>query len=256
MSEIDKKIKQLKQVYKKGTRVKLYHMEDNLHPIPDGSIGVVEMVDDAGQIHCRWPGGRSLAVIPEVDSFELVDETFDLSTFILRGALTETGVRIVSVTLKKSFFTLSTDRTIIIPLAVDGRKIEEIFPDAFRGISKDTVNTIRIASDLERIDENTFRGCPANQVILAEVKTIGKRAFADCKNLKSLYAPKCERVEELALMNTALENVKLPKATYIADSAIPKSAYRTNQCVLHVDERYLSYMGEYNDVDVIFESRN
>lgn len=67
-------IKRIKESHPKGTRIKLNHMDDPYHPIPDGTIGTVKRVDDAGQIHVKWDNGRSLALVPEADSFSIVDE--------------------------------------------------------------------------------------------------------------------------------------------------------------------------------------
>ena len=57
---------------KPGQRVRLLHMEDPFQPVPDGTEGVVEFTDDAGQIHMKWDNGRSLALIPGVDQFTTI----------------------------------------------------------------------------------------------------------------------------------------------------------------------------------------
>ena len=54
--------------YPPGTRILLEHMNDKF-AVPDGTRGTVDHVDDAGQIHMRWDTGRTLAIIPQVDSF-------------------------------------------------------------------------------------------------------------------------------------------------------------------------------------------
>ena len=36
---------------------------------PPGTRILLDHVDDAGQIHMRWDNGRTLAIIPQVDSF-------------------------------------------------------------------------------------------------------------------------------------------------------------------------------------------
>lgn len=55
--------------YEPGQRIRLLHMEDPYHPVPDGTEGNVEFVDDAGQIHMKWDNGRTLALIPGIDEF-------------------------------------------------------------------------------------------------------------------------------------------------------------------------------------------
>ena len=54
--------------YLPGTRIKLEHMVD-AYAVPTGTRGIVDHVDDAGQIHMRWDNGRTLAVIPGIDNF-------------------------------------------------------------------------------------------------------------------------------------------------------------------------------------------
>ena len=63
-----KEVKRLRQQYPKGTRLKLISMEDP-HGVPEGTIGAVDFIDDAGQIHMKWETGSCLALIPEVDRF-------------------------------------------------------------------------------------------------------------------------------------------------------------------------------------------
>ena len=55
----------------KGTKVKLIYMH-NESQLPSGLIGTVEFIDDANQIHVSWENGSSLALIPEVDQFEIL----------------------------------------------------------------------------------------------------------------------------------------------------------------------------------------
>lgn len=54
--------------YPPGTRVLLEHMADKF-AVPNGTRGTVDYVDDAGQIHMKWDNGRTLAIVPQVDSF-------------------------------------------------------------------------------------------------------------------------------------------------------------------------------------------
>ena len=57
--------------YPKGTRLKLISMEDP-HGVPMGTVGEVDFIDDAGQIHMKWETGSWLALIPGVDQFQRI----------------------------------------------------------------------------------------------------------------------------------------------------------------------------------------
>ena len=57
-------------VVKVGDTIKIIHMKDE--PGYDGTIGVVDLIDDAGQLHGTWGG---LAVIPELDEFEVIENS-------------------------------------------------------------------------------------------------------------------------------------------------------------------------------------
>ena len=61
--------------YPEGTRLLLNSMNDPYAPIPPGTRGTVDFVDDAGQIHMKWDNGRTLAIVPSEDDFrKLTDE--------------------------------------------------------------------------------------------------------------------------------------------------------------------------------------
>lgn len=64
----------IKEMYPQGTRIELIHMDDPYAPVPSGTKGTVEFVDDMGQIAMKWDNGRTLALIPEVDAFEIIKE--------------------------------------------------------------------------------------------------------------------------------------------------------------------------------------
>ena len=55
--------------YPPGTRIVLSRMNDPFSPIELRTRGTVRYVDDAGQVGVSWDNGRSLSLIPGVDSF-------------------------------------------------------------------------------------------------------------------------------------------------------------------------------------------
>jgi hypothetical protein len=61
-------------VAKKGDRVRCILMADDPAPIKSGVEGTVHHVDDMKQVHVEWDGGRTLALIPEVDKFEIIEQ--------------------------------------------------------------------------------------------------------------------------------------------------------------------------------------
>ena len=55
-------LKQLREYYKPGTKVKLVRLNDPYTRIPAGTVGVVTGVDDIGTIHVVWSNGSALGV--------------------------------------------------------------------------------------------------------------------------------------------------------------------------------------------------
>lgn len=47
-------------------------------PVAPGTVGIVEGTDALGDYLVSWSNGSTLKLIPEVDSWEVLDETDDL----------------------------------------------------------------------------------------------------------------------------------------------------------------------------------
>lgn len=58
----------LRAKYPAGTKIILRRMNDP-YPVPAGTLGEVQYVDDGGNIHTVWETGSTLAVIEGVDDF-------------------------------------------------------------------------------------------------------------------------------------------------------------------------------------------
>ena len=69
----DKEVKRLQEKYA-GRTIELTAPMNDPQPIPVGSLGRCTAVDDMGQLCMAWHCGRSLSLIPGVDSFRIVEE--------------------------------------------------------------------------------------------------------------------------------------------------------------------------------------
>lgn len=70
-------IEKIKQRYKSGMCVQLDYMDD-FHAPAVGTKGIIDFVDDAGQIHVNWENGSALALIPHEDNFHIVGSKKEL----------------------------------------------------------------------------------------------------------------------------------------------------------------------------------
>lgn len=66
---LSRQAQRYKETYPPGTRIMLLGMTDDPNPIESGTRGTVKIVDDIGTLHCDFDNGRSLGVVPGVDSF-------------------------------------------------------------------------------------------------------------------------------------------------------------------------------------------
>ena len=62
-------VEAIRKNYPSGTRVMLNNMNDPYSPVESGTRGTVRYVDDAGTLAVAWDNGRSLSLVPGVDSY-------------------------------------------------------------------------------------------------------------------------------------------------------------------------------------------
>ena len=70
----ERQLQALRERYPAGTHIRLNHMDDPYAPVPDGTVGEVQYIDDAGNIHMIWQNGRTLSLIEGTDSFTIIKE--------------------------------------------------------------------------------------------------------------------------------------------------------------------------------------
>ena len=70
----ERQLEALRERYPEGTLIRLNHMDDPYAPVPPGTIGEVQMVDDGGNIHMVWENCRTLSLIDGVDDFEAISD--------------------------------------------------------------------------------------------------------------------------------------------------------------------------------------
>ena len=68
----EREITTLRQKYPHGAMLRLIRMVDDPNPIEPGTVGEVDFIDDASNIHMIWRNGGSLSLIPGADDFEVL----------------------------------------------------------------------------------------------------------------------------------------------------------------------------------------
>ena len=128
-------LKALREKYKKGMRVECIRLDDAFTPIPAGTKGTVESVDDIGTVHVNWDCGSSLGAVYGTDEIKPATVRLHISMA----------------------YTFVGDTGIDIPLElVEGKTKEETLQAAY-DYAKDHINEIPVADNAEYVaDSDTF----------------------------------------------------------------------------------------------------
>jgi hypothetical protein len=59
-----------------GKRVRIVRLEDPYTNLKPGDEGVVRGVDDMGHILMNWDNGSTLNILPEMDEFDIIEESY------------------------------------------------------------------------------------------------------------------------------------------------------------------------------------
>lgn len=65
-------IEALRKRYPKGTKVRMIAMEDTIYPLPEGTVGEVDYVDDSGDVRMKWENGWKRPFRPGEDLVEII----------------------------------------------------------------------------------------------------------------------------------------------------------------------------------------
>lgn len=71
-------VERIRKMYPAGTRICCDCMPDDPRPIEPGTLGTIVGADDAGSLMTKWDNGRSLSLIPGVDSFHVIQQKEEL----------------------------------------------------------------------------------------------------------------------------------------------------------------------------------
>ena len=176
----------LRDQFPLGSRIMLTEMKADLQPLPPGSTGTLNHIDEAGQFHILWDNGISMALIPGADCFQVLPQ--ELQTLKLYMPLTADVYEVNEYGLADNASELGGEDLVQYTGCILNSLINERLPEeAERGImhwygESDTVDAkVHSVVFTAEIRNNRLWG-------VAECKIAGKLFHQELENLKEYIA--------------------------------------------------------------------
>jgi hypothetical protein len=174
----------MREQFPPGTHIRLLEMKAPYAPVPPGTEGTVDFIDDACQLHMTWDNGRTLALIPGEDRFSVIPQP--LQTLKLYMPLTVT-------TYERNRWGALEDE----PVELDSRSVLEYTDNILAALLK------------ERMPDETERGLMkyyheddgVNKKVQSYVFTVERvqdklMGVAECRVQGELTAEELERLKD------------------------------------------------------------
>ena len=168
----------------KGKRVRLIEMKDDKYPVPKDTMGTIDYIDDAGQIHVKWDNGSSLALIPNLDEYEIINtemedkiNSFDIKNILEKANFSEIVKDKMLLDFEESGYSnteeLFADAPEKLPLNQKIWLTSKNIQEKVFGEGKNTyLQANKIAEVMYSIDENDNKAVPIIGSIIEPLKPI------------------------------------------------------------------------------------
>ena len=130
---------------KEGMRIRLITMMDDPNPIEPGTEGTIRLVDGMGIIHVNWDNGRTLGIIPDVDRYQLIEDSSGSSE--IKAAIRKTPSSVNKSMPKSTKVPSSINKS----LSSSGIKTNQ----TSKNFKSANIKDVKVENEEEELDEMT-----------------------------------------------------------------------------------------------------
>lgn len=200
----------LREQYPKGSRIKLREMQDPYAPVPPGTMGTLDHIDDMGTFHMKWDNGRTLGLVIGEDSFSVLPP---------------------EPTTMKLYMPLTADAFYYNEY---GDIEDESSPlDGREGRKSSKCNTSFPKNLVRRFPIETFSGTVINKIDNAIYSILG-----DSAKVKTLWKEKSKQIIGILIRSTLPGLVRLGKVDQCVQLIFQRVKFREFRPIIQTDTFY------------------